>query len=477
MTPDKGARLLNALLFRNWTVEDAFETTASSYVFTASYDLSPEHCPKCGSLRKPYKHKPQVFEYRDAPMHGKRVIVRTTIVRYRCQDCGKTFNQQPPELDPDRAMTRRLVEYVQDRGLRRPYAEVAREVGFASDKTVREICKPYLDELITGHTVYAPVAMGLDETKLDGKKRTVISDIALGKVIDVLEDDSEATIRAWLKNLPMNNRIIVVTMDMSGSFRKVVREVLPWAQIIADRWHIQKKSNEALDRLRNERRHVNNAERREAKSARRKMPPKVINTWGDRRTLHMGRKKLAKYAIKFPMGHALFLARLANDPLVGSAWRTKEAFYSIWDATSRKEAECLFDYWKTNIPKNVSHVFKPIAETIDRWREEVFAFFDHPYTNAYAESNNNLIKTINRAGRGYRFEGIRARAISMTKLKPHTHVVCEDCLAPVPVKEAVTKTFISDILPPIQTCPKCVRPLGMSLYRALAFGRIPHSNP
>jgi len=45
------------------------------------------------------------------------------------------------------------------------------------------------------------------------------------------------------------------------------------------------------------------------------------------------------------------------------------------------------------------------------WRTEILAYFDHPITNAYTEALNGVAKTINRQGRGYTFEVLRARLL------------------------------------------------------------------
>ncbi len=42
---------------------------------------------------------------------------------------------------------------------------------------------------------------------------------------------------------------------------------------------------------------------------------------------------------------------------------------------------------------------------------EIMAYFDHPVTNAYTESLNNLIRVMNRLGRGYSFEALRAKIL------------------------------------------------------------------
>jgi transposase len=42
---------------------------------------------------------------------------------------------------------------------------------------------------------------------------------------------------------------------------------------------------------------------------------------------------------------------------------------------------------------------------------EILAYFEHPITNAYTESLNNLIRLTNRIGRGYAFAAIRAELL------------------------------------------------------------------
>lgn len=39
------------------------------------------------------------------------------------------------------------------------------------------------------------------------------------------------------------------------------------------------------------------------------------------------------------------------------------------------------------------------------------AYFDHRITNAYTESLNSLIRVVNRLGRGYSFDALRAKIL------------------------------------------------------------------
>jgi transposase len=41
----------------------------------------------------------------------------------------------------------------------------------------------------------------------------------------------------------------------------------------------------------------------------------------------------------------------------------------------------------------------------------ILNYFEHPVTNAYTESLNSLIRVMNRLGRGYSFEALRAKIL------------------------------------------------------------------
>jgi transposase len=60
--------------------------------------------------------------------------------------------------------------------------------------------------------------------------------------------------------------------------------------------------------------------------------------------------------------------------------------------------------------------FYPLTRAVNNWMPEIMAYFDHPVTNAYTESLNNLGRVMNRLGRGYSFEALRAKILLYTKI-------------------------------------------------------------
>lgn len=112
---------------------------------------------------------------------------------------------------------------------------------------------------------------------------------------------------------------------------------------------------------------------------------------------------------------------LDNEPEVAAVYRLKEAFYDIYDAPNKEDAGKMLDEWRASVPaqyRKTKKDFKPLMTSTKNWREEMLAFFDHPITNGYTEALNGVAKVINRAGRGYSFDVLRARLLFGTKATP-----------------------------------------------------------
>nr|WP_254843951.1 transposase [Virgibacillus dokdonensis] len=98
-------------------------------------------------------------------------------------------------------------------------------------------------------------------------------------------------------------------------------------------------------------------------------------------------------------------------PLLGQAYELKEQFFDIYEAESINEAYKLYQNWFSNIPKELMAYFGDLIKAVNNWEEEIFNYFNSPITNAYTESLNRLIKTMNHVGRGYSFEALRAKIL------------------------------------------------------------------
>ena len=100
-----------------------------------------------------------------------------------------------------------------------------------------------------------------------------------------------------------------------------------------------------------------------------------------------------------------------NYPELGEAYRLKEQFFGIYDAESPDEAQAKFIRWQKSIPSEIADAFADIERAWGNWTMPILNYFNHPVTNAYTESLNSLIRVMNRLGRGYSFEALRAKIL------------------------------------------------------------------
>lgn len=389
----------HALMLVGWDVTGV-KVTGNVQEATASYQGLLDDCPKCGSVGRLYRHGVKTVDYRDAPAFGKQFVIRCKVQRFRCRDCNETCMQPLPDMDTRRRMTKRCVDYIEHQGAVRTYADIARTIGI-DEKTVRNICNESFERSMAERQITAPLLMGIDELTLLGRKRSIFVDHSNKRLLDLIDNMNRGKVERWLARLPNREAVQIVTIDMWGPYKEAVRAVLPNAKLVVDKWHVVSKAGIALDKVRNR--------QRRAAGIR-------SNPQRGRRLLHTHLRNLS------PMRRMVLEGVLANNPLIADAWSVKERFYAIWATKSRAKAEALYDAWRVSIPPSVEAEFRPVALMVQNWREEIFAYFDYPITNAYTEALNGLIKIANRAGRGYSFETIRAKALLS---EPYTGTLCQ----------------------------------------------------
>jgi transposase len=94
------------------------------------------------------------------------------------------------------------------------------------------------------------------------------------------------------------------------------------------------------------------------------------------------------------------------------AYELKEEFYCIWDTDDPEEGSIRYSQWRHRcIASNSKDAYKDLVRAVDNWQDEIFNYFDKRLTNAYTESINSIIRQVERMGRGYSFEALRAKML------------------------------------------------------------------
>lgn len=366
------------------------EENTHDYHISAEVSLSATTCVVCNSERL-IGHGRNEQVIRDIPTHGKRVAIYVDTRRWRCQVCGKTFMESLPAVNAKREMTERLTQWIGLQSMKRTFASVAEDTGL-DEKTIRNIFRDYINELEAQFRFETPRWMGIDEIYLI-KPRCVISNIENNTIVDMLVNRNKDTVAKYLTRMANHDKVLYVAMDMWAPYRDAVMAVMPQAMIVIDKFHVVRMANDAMERAR--------------KSIRAEL------TLKQKRGLMHDRFVLLKRQRDLTDKEAFNLdGWVQNYPVLGEAYRLKEAFYAIYEqAISRDDALQRYEVWYKEVTPEIRPYFADLIRAFTNWQPWILNYFDHKVTNAYTESLNSLIRVMNRLGRGYSFEALRAKIL------------------------------------------------------------------
>ncbi len=350
----------------------------------------PTVCARCGSDRL-YRHDKREQRYADVPHFARPTHLLFIRQRWRCQQCTLVFPDPSADLDETHNCTKRLITHIGEMGVRSTFAEIARTVGIA-DVTVAAIFKEHVKRLEATYRFEVPEILGIDEVKIIGDYRCMITNIGHLTVYDMLPSRRMDSLRSYFKTFPDPQRVKVFCTDLWNSYAVIARDYFPKAVVVADRFHIQRMGNNALEKVRKEYRKTL------TKHAR-------IQLKDDRKLLLKNGRDLSERQREA-------LERIFSDhPVLRSAWECKEGFVEIYDAAGPRGARMLIRQWLDGVPQDLAGFFAEPISTLRNREDHIVNYFDHPFTNGYTEAANALVKGMNRMGRGYSFEAIRAKML------------------------------------------------------------------
>ena len=224
--------------------------------------------------------------------------------------------------------------------------------------------------------------LSIDEKsfKKGHKYITVLSDPRSGCVLDVEEDRTKEACKNLLdKTLTPDQQkeVRTVIMDMWKAFINTVKEAMPQAEIVHDRFHLVKYLNDALDKVR--RREVKAHELlRNSKYALLKNPENLTE----------------KQRIKFEQ------IKAANHE-VAKAWQVRENFKDLF-ASNTHEAFPLYMKWASDAANKGMKEVSKVVEMFHAHMKGVLNALVCNFSNAMAERLNGKIQQLKSVARGYR---------------------------------------------------------------------------
>ena len=241
-----------------------------------------------------------------------------------------------------------------------------------------------------------PEFIGLDEFSVRGRRlyHTAICNLVDGEVMEVVEGQGQQRVEEYLDKLAEPERVKGVAMDMHEPFRQAVQMCLPQAKVVADKFHLIRHINGALDKVRSR-----------LQGGSRK---------GKRRDLFKNRYILLKGTERLADWEKERISQLFyRYPELGRAWVLKESFRAWYREMTRSRAEERLELLEEKIASDSLAEFKELLHTLTNWREEILNYFEYRITNGFVEGKNNRIKTIKRMAYGYRnMDNFRLRILA-----------------------------------------------------------------
>jgi transposase len=362
-------------------------------VLITARPVGPARCPHCQGeqLRK----KDRVVRRPRHESWGLRPCrLHLEVVKYQCRCCGRYFNQRLPGILPRRRSTeafrRQLFRDHHDGVCRQTLAKRER-IGTA---TVERCYQEHLQRKLSERAAEpCPQLLGLDEHFFTRKQgyATTLCDLKHHKVFDVVLGRSEAALEAYFARLPGKERVRVVCIDLSSTYRAVIRKHFPQALIVADRFHVIRLINHqflatwrALDPVGSQHRGLLSLIRRHPKNLRPEQAQRLQ-------------------------------AYLAAHPAIQAVYDFKQRLCRLLLKKCCTARRC-----RRLIPLLLRHIedlkqvgleaLEQLGRTLGSWREEIARMWRFTRNNGITEGFHNKMEMISRRAFGFRnFQNYRLR--------------------------------------------------------------------
>jgi Transposase and inactivated derivatives len=341
-------------------------------------------CSECGDHCPGYDHV-RGRQWRHLDLAGMALYLRYDTRRVACPRCGIRV-EQVPWAEPGSWFTRPFEDHVGYLAQRCDKTTVSDMMRVAWD-TVGTIIQRVVARRHRGDALEGLTHIGVDELSYRRHHEyiTVVVDHVRGHVVWAHPGKNADTLKAFFDELgtARGAKLEAVTIDMSGAYIKAVTECSPNAQIIFDRFHVQRLVQDAVDEVRRDevRAAASDEERKELKGTRWSLLKSVWNL------------------SLFDVGRLATLQR--DNKRLYRAYLLKDALVRVLDCRTESFARYKLDEWIRWARRSRLGPFQRVAATIRTHAEGILAYVRAGLSNGRTEGLNGKARTITRRSFGF----------------------------------------------------------------------------
>ena len=369
------------------------EVSGSHFItFKVAYEWH-QSCPRCSSnqLRK----KDTFIRRIKHVLVGQRPsYLELKAHKYMCRACGKYFNSRFAGILPRKQATepfRCEVAKLHHNGWTQ--SSLAKEVRLGPatvERWYQDRFKIKNQELKGAH---CPKILGIDEHFFTRKRgfATTFADLSRHKVFDVTLGRSEASLKGYMEKLIAKDRVKVVVMDLSETYRLIAKKYFINALIVADRFHVMRLVNHYF-----------------------------VKTWGEIDEVGCKHRGLVSLMRRKP-DRMTAEQRIKLDTYLDATTGLR-SLYDFWHSLqallrnkSKNQHECRplvqqYLWFLEELKKTGFRHLRTLGTTLENWKEEIVRMFRFSKTNGITEGLHNKMEMISRRAYGFRnFENYRLR--------------------------------------------------------------------
>lgn len=364
-------------------------------------------CPNCGATSHKL-HQNHRHIVKDLPFGEKPVFLEINRRQFKCKKCRKPFSEDLDFVRKKRTYTERLARKTIQEVLENDIHSIASK-GIVTTEEIERMLKDASKQLSDSKPSNLK-RLGIDEIALikgKGNYCAVLVDLDTSKLIAILGDRTQTIIKESLLEwgVEVLEQIEEVSIDLWVGYKNLVTELMPNAQVVADRFHVMTQINKELDTQRKrEKRNVEELINKTKLASEKAEYEQILSG------LKNSKYSLLKNEDNLTEEQVKKLTQVKNvSPLLKVMHDLKEKIRKVFNKTNN---------WYTGVFKlgmwlSRAKIYFPNSNnTIIRWFDEIIAYFDNGTTSGTVEGINNKLKLIKRSGYGFRnFENFRVRCL------------------------------------------------------------------
>ena len=351
-------------------------------------DVAPDaRVPYCSGCLHPVHevHDRRERCWRHLDLAGMKLELRYVLRRVTCPKCGVCV-ELVPWADAGSWFTHDFEEHVAYLAQTTDKTTIVGTMRVAW-RTVGAILARIIDRFRPGDPLEGLTHIGIDELSYRRHHEyiTVVIDHVAKRVVWARPGKDAATLSEFFKELGTERckKLEAVTIDMSAAYIKAVTEASTEAQLIFDRFHVQRLAHNALDEVRR-------AEVRDVKGTEEGKALKRM-----RFILH---KRL--WNLTDIEGQKLATLERSNGPTYRGSL-LKESLAEILDGLDLDVARVKLEEWTGWASRSRLEPFVKLARTVKNHFEGILAYIPERLNNGRTEGMNGKIRTITRRSFGF----------------------------------------------------------------------------